>query len=239
VAIIFNVFMGSALSAVWLIAVGAWLATHIGVADALLALKTCGDFIQPGFGAILAGTSIAALVATVAMTGYSAMLTAITTWDSLKSVHPTRSLRIWVLCAVTALWVTIAMSCHEDAIVYLNAMLVLVLYFLMPWTAVNLVDYFLLRRGCYSLRDLFSPTGLYGAWGKRGLIAYAIGFLVSAPFFVVPGLFTGPLAARLDGVDIGWLVSPISASLAYLWLSRHFDAAGEIRAIRDMGPNLP
>ncbi len=235
-AIIFHVFMGSALSAIWLIAVGAWLATHMGVTDALTALKLAGDSVVSGLGFVLAATSIAALVATVGMNDYSAMLTLITTADSLHPVRPTRALRVGAIIGITVMWVLTAVSFGGDAVTYVNAMLVMMLYFLMPWTAVNLIDYFVLRQGRYSINDLFTPRGIYGAWGIRGLIAYAVGILASIPFFVVPSVYTGPVAARLGGVDVGWLVSLAAASLAYLGLSRNFDAAAEAPLT---GPRIP
>jgi len=68
---------------------------------------------------------------------------------------------------------------------------------------------------------------LYGSWGIRGLIAYAVGFLVSVPFFVVPNVYTGPIASLLGGVDIGWLVSAVAASATYLLVSFRFNAANE------------
>jgi NCS1 family nucleobase:cation symporter-1 len=229
--IILNVFLGSSLSAIWLIAMGAWLATHMGVTDGLMALQQSGNMIAAGLGSVLAFTSISALAATVGMNAYSAMLTLITTVDSVRAIEPTQTLRIAFIAAITALWILVATSFGGNAITYVNAMLVIMLYFLMPWTAVNLIDYFLLRRGHYSIRDLFSPNGIYGAWGSRGLIAYAIGIAASIPFFVVPNVYTGPVAARLGGVDIGWLVSFVAASAMYLWLSRHFDLADESAAI--------
>ena len=106
------------------------------------------------------------------------------------------------------------------------------LYFLMPWTAVNLVDYFWLRRGSYSILDLFRPDGIYGNWGKRGLIAYAVGFIVSVPFFVIPNVYTGVVATRLGGVDIGWLVGGCVAASAYLLASTRFSSADEFAAIQ-------
>ena len=231
--IIAHVFAGSSLSAIWLIALGAWLATHIGFADALLSLTQAGDAIHAGLGSILAITSIAALVATVGMNAYSAMLTFLTAVDSLTPIRPTRSLRVVVILGATLLWILVAVSFGGDAVTYVNSLLVIMLYFLMPWTAVNLIDYFYLRHGRYAVLELFKPQGLYRAWGKRGLIAYAIGFGCSIPFFVVPNVYTGPLAARLGGVDIGWLVSLFSASIAYLWLSRDFNASAEDAAIAD------
>lgn len=245
-AIIFNVFLGSAASAIWLIVLGAWLATHMGASDGLLALKKSGDVLAAGLGSVLALTSIVALVATVGMNAYSAMLTLITAVDSLHPVQPTQTLRIGFIAGITLSWLVLAVAFGGNAITYVNAMLVLMLYFLMPWTAVNLIDYFWLRRGRYSVRELFVPDGLYGVWGGRGLTAYAIGCVASMPFFVVPNVYTGPLAARLGGVDVGWLVSLGAASVAYLALSRNFDAAAESAAIArterrsegEHGPNV-
>ncbi len=231
-AIILNVFLGSASSAIWLIAMGAWLATHMGVTDGLLALKQSGDAAAPGLGSLLALSSIVALVATIGMNAYSAMLTLVTTVDSIRSIKPTRTLRISFIVAIMLLWIFIAISFGGDAVTYVNAMLVIMLYFLMPWTAVNLIDYFLLRRGRYAIPDLFIPDGIYGEWGGRGLAAYAIGFVASVPFFVVPNVYTGPIAARLGGVDVGWLVSLVTASVVYVAISYKFDAGEESAAVR-------
>jgi NCS1 family nucleobase:cation symporter-1 len=229
--IILNVFAGAALSAIWLIALGAWLATHLGSEDALLALQQAGDILAPGLGSVLAAVSMTALVATVGMNAYSAMLTLLTTVDCVRPVQPTRALRVGVIGAISVLWIAVALSFGTDVVTYVNAMLVIMLYFLMPWTAVNLIDYFLLRKGRYSILDLFKPHGIYGAWCARGLWAYAAGFLASAPFFVVPNLYTGPLAARLGGVDFGAMVSAVVAAATYLVLSRHFDARSEEAAV--------
>ena len=229
--IILNVFAGSALAAIWLIAVGAWLATHLGIDDGLLALKHAGDGLWPGLGSILAAVSIAALFATVGMNAYSGMLTFVTTADCLRPVKPTRTLRVMVILALMVTWIAIAVGFGGNAVTYVNGMLVMMLYFLMPWTAVNLIDYFFLRRGRYSIPDLFDPNGLYGAWGKRGLTAYAVGFVASIPFFVIPSVYTGPLAARLSGVDIGWLVSALAASATYLLVSLRFNPADEQSAV--------
>ena len=41
-----------------------------------------------------------------------------------------------------------------------------------PWTAVNLVDYYIVRRGHYAIAEIFNPHGMYGRWGWRGILAY-------------------------------------------------------------------
>jgi NCS1 family nucleobase:cation symporter-1 len=50
-AIIAAVFIGAASSAIWLIALGAWLATRLGAVDGLVALHDAGDAVFKGFGA--------------------------------------------------------------------------------------------------------------------------------------------------------------------------------------------
>jgi nucleobase:cation symporter-1, NCS1 family len=52
-AIIAAVYAGAASSAIWLIAVGAWLATRLGASDGLVALNDAGNVLLPGFGVLL------------------------------------------------------------------------------------------------------------------------------------------------------------------------------------------
>ncbi len=88
-----------------------------------------------------------------------------------------------------------------------------------------------MRRGRYAITHLFMPHGIYGAWGSRGLIAYALGFCATLPFFVLPDLYTGPAARALGGVDVGWLVGLIVSGGAYLILSRSLNVSNEEGAI--------
>lgn len=230
-AIIGSVFLGAALSAIWLICLGAWLATRVGATDGLAALSHAGDSLVKGFGSALAGVSVAALVATMGMNAYSGMLTLATGIDSLRQVRPTRRLRIGLILALAVLWTSLSLSFGGDAIDTLSATLVAMLYLLVPWTAVNLIDYFMMRKGRYAIIDLASPDGIYGAYGGRGLLAYFAGFAASAPFFVIPGVWTGPAAQAIGGVDIAWLIGLAATSVIYLLVSRGFSLASEEPAI--------
>jgi len=214
--IVTHVYAGAAGSAIWLIVLGAWLATHLGASDALVALHQAGDHVIFSLGSILVAVSICALCANVAMNDYSSMLTFVTMMDCFGRVIPTRRLRAIVVIALSLAWVVVALSLSGNAIAYVNDSLVIMLYFLTPWTAVNLIDFFFLRRGRYVISDIFTPHGRYGAWGVRGLIAYAVGFAASAPFFVIPGLYVGPAAERIGGGDIGWVVGLAASAAAYL-----------------------
>jgi purine-cytosine permease-like protein len=54
--------------------------------------------------------------------------------------------------------------------VYGNVLIFLA-YLFTPWTAINLIDYFFVRRGLYSIKEIFRPDGIYGRWGRRGQLA--------------------------------------------------------------------
>ncbi len=237
-AIIAAVFAGAASSAIWLIALGAWLATRLGANDALVALHDAGNAVYPGFGVALGIISVLALVAAMGLNAYSGMLTIVTALNSLFGTPPSPRLRIIAICALTATWLALSFVFSVNSIELVFAVLTIMLYLLVPWTAVNLVDYFFVRRGRYAITHLFKPDGIYGAWAARGLIAYGVGFIAMLPFAVLPGLYAGPAARALDGIDVGWLVGLVVSAAAYLWLARDYDAAQEVRAIAESNAAL-
>jgi purine-cytosine permease-like protein len=167
------------------------------------------------------------------LNAYSGMLTIVTALNSLFELNPTQRLRITAIVALTAAWLAISLAISVNSIALVFAVLTIMLYLLVPWTAVNLVDYFFVRRGRYAITHLFLPHGIYHSWGSRGLIAYGVGFAAMLPFFVLPELYTGPAARALGGVDVGWLVGLVVSAAVYLWLSRAYDPAQEARAIAD------
>jgi purine-cytosine permease-like protein len=216
---------------VWLIALGAWLATSLGATDALVALRDAGDTVFVGLGSLLAVLSVLTLMATMGLNAYSAMLSAATAIDSFVPVKRTRTLRVVTISALAVIWLVASLAFGGEAVTALFNSLILMLYLLVPWTAINLVDYFFVRKGRYAIVELFVPDGLYGAWGRSGMTAYVIGLLAMVPFFVVPGTFMGPLAAQLGGVDISAIVGLVISAATYYALSRSLDVSAEGYAI--------
>ena len=233
--VIGSVFFGAAASPIWLIALGAWLAIRLGATDGLLGTKLAGNNIFHPLGTVSAILLAAGLAATMGMNAYGGMLSVLTAIDSIKRIKPTRQARIATILVLTVVWYAIAESISSSAVNTVLNSLTLMLYLLVPWTATNLVDFFVVRRGHYAIADLFTPRGIYGSWGRRGLTAYALGFLAEIPFMVLPGIagftYTGPLAKQLSNVDISWLVGLAVAGISYWLLSRSLDLRGEVPAI--------
>ncbi len=232
-SIIAAVYAGASSSAIWLITVGAWLATQLGATDGLVGLHDAGNALFAGFGVVLSLASVVALTATTGLNAYSGMLTVITALSSLFELRPTPRLRVITTIVLAAVWAGLAIALSVNSIALVFAVLTIMLYLLVPWTSINLIDYFFVRRGRYAITELFVPHGIYGAWGGRGLSAYCAGFAAALPFFVLPDFYMGPAARALGGVDLGWLAGLVVSGAVYLGLSRSFDPAREARAIRE------
>ncbi|MDI7047534.1 cytosine permease, partial [Escherichia coli] len=88
------------------------------------------------------------------------------------------------------------------------SVLLFLLVFFTPWTAVNLVDYYWVTRERYDVPALFDANGRYGRWNPVGIAVYMVGVLVQMPF-VATGFYTGQWVGYLGGVDISWIVGII------------------------------
>jgi NCS1 family nucleobase:cation symporter-1 len=89
------------------------------------------------------------------------------------------------------------------------------LFFSVPWSAINLVDYYLVKRGRYDVASYLTPDGIYGKiqWWAR--ICYVITLAVQVPF-LDQLFYVGPFVKPLGGEDISWIVGFGVASLLYL-----------------------
>ena len=234
------IFLGASLSGTWMIGLGAWLAQQLKAEDALVALNQVGSSMLPGLGHVIVMVSVAGFLPIIALNTYSAMLTLLTGVDSIRKVKPTRGARVVSIMAISAVVLFCVLAIKGNGIALLNTFLVLMLYFLVPWTAVNLVDYFFVRKGRYAIPHFFTPKGLYGAWQMRGIAAYVMGFAAMIPFFYVydaeaqKEVFVGYFARLLGGVDIAWLVGLIVSGGVYWLLSRSLDLQAEEKIIRSM-----
>jgi nucleobase:cation symporter-1, NCS1 family len=227
-AIIASVFIGAVASPVWLIPLGAWMATALGMTDALTGIHDAGNQVVPYLGSVLAIASTLVLVATMGLGAYSGMLTTVTGLDSLKKINPTRTLRV-VTIVVFSIICLVASLLLTNATTALNTSLLIMLYLLAPWTAVNLTDYFFVRKGHYAVADLFTPHGIYGAWSWRGIAALLLGIAAEIPFVDLP-FFEGPAAAAM-GVDIAFIVGLAVAALAYWIFTRSLNLQAEAQLI--------
>jgi NCS1 family nucleobase:cation symporter-1 len=224
-------YAGSVLSSAWLMPLGALFAIEMKNGATVTSVATAGNLIAPGFGTAVMLLSSVALVTVGAVNTYGATLVGLTAVDCFRPIESSSRMRIVGTLLVSVLTLVIALMLPESYETTFTGFLTLVLYFLVPWSAINLVDYYWVRRGMYSVLGLFSGAGIYGRWAWRGLLSYAVGFLAMVPFFALP-FFTGPAARALGGIDISIMFGLPVSGLVYYALVRRLDLSNEEKAYR-------
>lgn len=228
--LIITVLAGASLSALWLMAVGAWLATRTGATDGLVALYSSGNLMVSGFGTALTILSAVSLIAVIGINTYCSALGVATMFDSIRPVKPTRKLRVSIILGLLVIWVVVTLSMSDDHTTLINDMLAILLYLLVPWTSVNLVDFFFVRKGHYAITEIFNRDGIYGSWNWRGLTSYFVALACCIPFAKL-SFYTSPGAAAFDGIDTAWIVGLLVGGILYYVLSRSMDLQVEQAAI--------
>jgi purine-cytosine permease-like protein len=225
-------YWGSAIGGGWMMIVGAVLAAWAGKnfdGTGIAELNAVGNHVFDGFGSVVLIVAAIGLASVTALNMYGGSLTLISAIDSFKRVRPTLSIRVITVGLTAVLGLIGALAATKNFLGDFNNFLLLILYLFIPWTAVNLVDYYIVRRGHYAIAEIFNPHGLYGRWGWRGIGAYVIGFAAMTPFFNVGTLYEGAAAKALGGADISFFIGLPVAAILYYVFARSIDVAAETR----------
>ncbi|MBS0389425.1 MAG: cytosine permease, partial [Proteobacteria bacterium] len=224
-------YLGAFIGGVWLMLIGTLVAAVSPHPDVAAAVKAAADLVHPWFGAILLGSGILGLVSITGLNFYGASLTLLSVADCVKPRKfgiTGRMIALWVALVVS---LVLALNLSREFANRFDQLLAVLLYLFTPWTAINLVDFYWVRKCHYSVREIFNPRGIYGRWSWRGLLAYGIGFAAMVPFFSTSH-YKGVIAQQLGGADLAMLVGlPVSA-IVYLLACRSLDMPREWAAAK-------
>jgi len=205
---------GSVLSSVLMMILGALIGAAVPDAEPMAGLTA----VMGGFGPFVLLSFALASASTNAGNIYCAMLNALTLGETMrKGWRPGARSRVTATVILHLAGLAIAVLGQGDFLVNFKNFILLLLYVLIPWSAINLVDYFAVRQGVYDVDDFFAiDGGRYGYWNWTALVVYVLGLVVQIPFAVTE-FYTGPLAVRLGGVDVAWIVGlAVSGGVYYL-----------------------
>jgi nucleobase:cation symporter-1, NCS1 family len=147
--------------------------------------------------------------------------------------HVSRLVRGCVTGAFGLIGTAIGIFLSGDFLTNLSNLILFLLYMLVPWTAINLVDFYVIHHGRYDVASILSMRGRYGLVNWKAIGTYAIAVLAEVPFMSCP-LFVGPFATALGGVDIAWLVGLFVAGGLHYALNRKTPVdIGEVVATAD------
>lgn len=228
-------YLPSAVSGIWVFVLGAVMSAAAPKADPVTAFLAAASTFGPVVGWIVIAALLVGLLSVMGINQYGGSLTMISILDSFKPVKPTLRIRAITIGIMFVLVFGISQLVGIDRFnIFYGNVLVFLAYVFTPWTAINLVDFFFVRKGQYVISEIFNPRGIYGRWGWRGTTAYLVGIVVMIPFMVTTP-FTGFLAAAFGGVDYSIFIGLPVAGVLYMALARSLDLVEERRLVAAEG----
>ncbi|MFD7231359.1 purine-cytosine permease family protein [Streptomyces sp. NPDC059881] len=224
----------SARATFWWTLAGSALGSQSSMAFGVLVAATAGEAFlsgQVGYVVALGGTGLIAsflyfvialgkLTVNVLNTygGFMSMVTSVSGLRGQRTLSPRG--RALYIAAIMIAGTAVALLGKDSFLTSFKDFLLFLLTFFTPWSAINLVDYYLISRERYDIPALSDPHGRYGGWRWDALAVYGIGLLAQLPFLVTH-FYTGPLVAPLGGADISWIVGLAVPALLYWLLARN------------------
>ncbi len=218
------IYAGNVLAAFGACSIGAYLTALLPKLDPVSAIGQ----VSGKWALIIMALSLIGSDTFNGYTGTFQVLAFANMWRRFKS--SSALLRIVPFIGVMIVGVAIAFLGYKNFVANLSNLLNVLLAVFIPWSAVNLTDYFLIRHGDYNVASFFVPDSRYGKFAWRGLLAYAIGLVVELPF-ISQTFWIGWAVNSLGGADISWVVGFVVAGGLYLWLAKAWP-------IRDSAPDL-
>jgi len=130
-----------------------------------------------------------------------------------------QAIRVGGIIAIFAIGTGLALLGYSSFLTSFENFINVLLFFFVPWSAINLVDFYLVRHGHYDVQSFFTPKGIYGGIQWRPSICYLIVLGVQVPF-LDQTFYTGPFVKMLGGADISWIVGFCTAALLYYVVAR-------------------
>jgi nucleobase:cation symporter-1, NCS1 family len=146
---------------------------------------------------------------------YSTFMSAVTTVSAVWRRKIGTGLRASYVVVAAAIGVVLAVAGRNSFLTDYYNFILFLSYFVVPWTAVNLMDFYLIRKERYNIAAVFDPDGEYGKFRWQGLAAYLVSVAIEIPF-ISTTFYTGPAVKPLGGADISWMIGVVVAALLYL-----------------------
>lgn len=209
-------FYPSIAGCLWCSLIGAYLVVSSIAAD--------GSNVAASFAALMPGTygpAIFLIYCVIWMTvgmglnlygGFMAATTIIQ--GILPDINITIRKKTVICVLFAAVGAMIAAWATEDFILRFEQFLELLVFMLVPWTCINLIDFYVVRRGKYHVSEFFKPDGMYKRINWGTIIIYFGTAVVQVPF-MSSSLYVGPVSRLFDGADLSWIVGGVVAAIAY------------------------
>jgi NCS1 family nucleobase:cation symporter-1 len=213
------VMLGNAVPTILLGILGGYIGSLLPIAGSNVPVAVqaiCGSWVLPIMAISLIGSDV--------LNVYTGMLAVATIASCFRDVRDKISTRVVGCGLLLVAGVIAALFGYTSFVPKVEEFLAVLLFVFIPWSAINLADFYLVRHGNYDVPSFFTPTGQYPGFIWRGLIPYIIAVAAEVPF-ISQQFYTGPLVSSLGGVDISWIVGGVVAFVLYMVAVRIAPAA--------------
>ncbi|MBB5414034.1 purine-cytosine permease family protein [Paraburkholderia atlantica] len=205
-------YFGTSLGTIFAFLFGVLAISTSHASDAMEAIRT-----QTGlFGYVLILLFLVNIIGHNGMNLYGGVLSFITAaqtfrpnWVPGRNVRIVVSTVLLVSSTVTALWAS-----SNFIAIFLTAIFAMRIV-LVPWVAINLVDFYLISNRRYRVSEIIgSNGGVYGSFNFKAIAIYLFGIAVQVPF-MEESFFHGPWASIMGGADVSWIVGLVATAVTY------------------------
>lgn len=210
-------YLGTGIGSILPQVLGAMIGVIVGNGDVVAGFTHAAGFLALPIVVIFT-VALASATAVNIYCGVLAVLTFVQTF--VTDWMPGKTARVAVSFLLFAVGLAVGIIGQANFLSnYMNFLYVL-LYVLVPWTSINLVDYYLVRHGSYDVASFVkSDGGIYGRFQWPAIGCYVFGFILEIPF-MSQELYTGPVAKMMGGADISWIVCLAVVSPLYYYVSK-------------------
>jgi NCS1 family nucleobase:cation symporter-1 len=212
-------YAGTVISSAWMMVLGAVLT--LGIPNFLSNSSTNVAHLlgTGGWALMMFCIIILGIIAINVLNLYGAFMSMTTSTQAVIKMAVNQRTRAMFVIIMAIIGTGLAILGQGNFLNNFSNFILFLAYFLIPWTAINLVDFYFVRHGEYQIEDIFRLDGIYHRFNWRTLIVYGVGILVEVPFMNTT-FYTGPIAKAMGGADVSWIIGlAVSAPLYYL-LSR-------------------
>ena len=133
----------------------------------------------------------------------------------LAAGEVSRLARVLGVLLISGIAVVLALLGWRSFVTTFSNFLSVLLFVFVPWSLINLVDFYWVQRERYDVASFYNPRGIYGGWRWVAVIPYLVALGLEL-LFVDQTDLKGPLVNALGGADISWIVGAVVAAVGYL-----------------------
>jgi NCS1 family nucleobase:cation symporter-1 len=174
------------------------------------------------------------LIGTNSINIYTASLSALSGLASFGKFRFTAVHRIIACVIILAAGLATALAGYQSFLNTFVDFLDVLAFIFLPWSAINILDFYFFRHGEYDITSLYTPRGIYGRFQPVPIACYLLG-VVAELLFINQSFYTGPLLSLVGGNDISWIVGFVVPLVAY-WIAGTVTHRRTVASAAEAGP---